>query len=247
MKIMKNMGKGYLSSTFAAIKNVVVVLNFLSLLSGFILIVVGYYLTSTEAEVSLVTSSAIKYRFPHVLISLGGLISLVSFLGCYGAANQKITFLKVYVISLFICIIIQIIIGSVAFAYHQDVDSILDRSWSKAFRDDKQLIADVEQYFRCCGFNSLSDRAVPPCRYYTPCYASMKDSLTYSLQTIGIVGVVLGILELICLLLAAVLIIHIIRIHREEPNERQALLAETRRLDDAIRQTYERRCRLHSS
>jgi hypothetical protein len=44
-----------------------------------------------------------------------------------------------------------------------------------------------------------------------------------------------------------VLIIHIIRIHREEPNERQALLAETRRLDDAIRQTYERRCRLHSS
>ncbi|RGB43694.1 hypothetical protein C1646_737794, partial [Rhizophagus diaphanus] len=94
MKIMKNMVKGYLSSTFAAIKNVVVVLNFLSLLSGFILIVVGYYLTSTEAEVSLVTSSAIKYRFPHVLISLGGLISLVSFLGCYGAANQKITFLK---------------------------------------------------------------------------------------------------------------------------------------------------------
>lgn len=42
---------------------------------------IGYYLTSTEAEVSLVTSSAIKYRFPHVLISLGGLISLVSFLG----------------------------------------------------------------------------------------------------------------------------------------------------------------------
>jgi len=75
----------------------------------------------------------------------------------------------------------------------------------------------------------------------------MKDSLTYSLQTIGVVGVVLGILELICLLLAAVLIIHIIRIHREEPDERQALLAETRRLDYAIRQTYERQCRLHSS
>jgi len=190
-----------------------------------------------------VASSAIKYHFPHVLISLGGLISLVGFLGCYGAANQKIIFLKIYVISLFVCIIFQIIIGCIAFTYHQDVDSILDRSWSKAFRDDKQLIVDVEQYFHCCGFNSLSDRTVPPCRYYTPCYASMKDSLTYSLQTIGVVGVVLGILELLCLLLAAILIIHIIHIHREEPDERQALLAETRRLDDAIRQTYERRCR----
>ncbi|CAG8479966.1 3211_t:CDS:2 [Funneliformis mosseae] len=218
------MGKG--SFTFAAIKNVIVVLNFLSL-------------------VSHVTSSTIEYHFPHVLISLGGLISLVSFLGCYGAANQKITFLKVYVISLFICIIFQIVIGSIAFAYHQEVDSILDKSWSKAFQDDKQLILDVENYFHCCGFNSLSDRVVLPCTYYTPCYESMKFSLTYSLQTIGIVGVVLGLLELICLLLAVVLIIHTIHIHRQEPDERQALLAETRRLDDAIRKTYERRCRYH--
>jgi hypothetical protein len=51
--------------------------------------------------------------------------------------------------------------------------------------------------------------------------------------------------KLLCLLLAAILIIHIIRIHREEPDEQQALLTETRRLDNAIRQTYERRCRLH--
>ena len=47
----------------------------------------------------------------------------------------------------------------------------------KAFRGDKQLIIDVEQYFHCCGFNRLSDRAVPPCKYYTPCYESVKESL----------------------------------------------------------------------
>ena len=54
-----------------------------------------------------------------------------------------------------------------------------------------------------------------------------------------------------CLLLAAISIIHILRIHREEPDEQQALLVETQRIDDVIRQTrqsyqtYERHCRFH--
>ncbi|CAG8570480.1 15340_t:CDS:2 [Acaulospora colombiana] len=227
---------------------------------------VGYYLYGAQSEITHVTSSTLSYNFAYALITIGGFISLVSFLGkikfhtffanpsscsltydewigCYGAADEKIGFLKVYVVLLFLLMVSQIVVGSFAFAYRQDVDYILDKSWSKAFLEEPQLLRDVEDYFQCCGFNSTKDRVVQPCRYYNPCHEMMKDSLRYSLQTIGIVGVVLGAMELLCLLLAVILFIHIMSVHRlEEPEEeRRALLDETRRLDAEIRETYQRR------
>ncbi|RHZ49009.1 hypothetical protein Glove_535g28 [Diversispora epigaea] len=227
-----------LSPTLAAIKRVVVVLNSLSLLAGFILITTGYYLYGVESEVTHVTSSSLRYNFAYALITIGGFISLVSFFGCYGAANEKIGFLQVYVSLLFSLIVSQIVMGSFAFAYRQDADYILDHSWSKAYREEPHLIFNVENYFQCCGFNSINDRVVEPCRYYDPCHEMMKDPLIYSLQTIGIVGVVLGILELLCLLLGITLFFHIIRTHysEEDVEERQALL--TRRGEET-RENYQ--------
>ncbi|CAG8623722.1 11888_t:CDS:2, partial [Diversispora eburnea] len=144
----------------------------------------GYYFYGAESEVTHVTSSSLRYNFAYALITIGGFISLVSFFGCYGAANEKISFLQIYVSLLFSLIVSQI---------------------------EPHLILNVENYFQCCGFNSINDRVVEPCRFYDSCHEMMKDPLIYSLQTIGIVGVVLGILE-------------VLHYSEEGIEERQALL-----------------------
>ncbi|CAG8585786.1 14619_t:CDS:10 [Acaulospora morrowiae] len=212
-------------------------------LAGVILIATGYYLYGAESKVTHITSSTLSYNFAYALITIGGFISLVSFLGCYGAAEEKIGFLRAYLTLLFLLMTSQIVVGSLAFAYRQDADHILDQSWSKAFREEPQLLRDVENYFQCCGFNSIDDRVVQPCRYYNPCHEMLEDSLWYSLLAIGVVGVILGIMELLCLLLAVILLVHIRRNHHcgGLDEERQALLDETRRLDEEIREAYQRR------
>ncbi|CAG8476003.1 13403_t:CDS:2 [Ambispora leptoticha] len=237
------MGKVSLSRTLSVIKSIMVFMNFLSLLAGLILIAVGFYVYSTEEQITYITSSPMRYHLPYAMITLGGLISLVSFLGCFGAANEQPVILTFYFGLLFILVISQIAVGSLAFSYRQDVDSILEKTWSTAFQENPKLIINLEKYLQCCGFDDITDRAVPPnCsrefKFDVPCHDSMRVALMNSLQTIGVVGVVLGIMELTGLLFAAVLFI---RLSETEDEAKQALLAETRLLDQEIDKTYQRR------
>ena len=64
----------------------------------------GSYVISEETRVTGIASTTL----PLCLVGLGGLVTVVSFLGCYGASSHDPKLLKVYFVTLFFCILTQI-------------------------------------------------------------------------------------------------------------------------------------------
>ncbi|KAF9989605.1 Inositol-pentakisphosphate 2-kinase [Mortierella antarctica] len=147
---------------------------------------------------------------PHLVLVLGATISLVSFLGYYGVMNEKRWILWLHGLILLIAIALQITVGAIAFVYRNQGNEVLDKAWDRVFRSDPRVIQDLESIFQCCGFENVLDRAVPvTCaldhHYMTGCRENIQTAFQDSLQAIGVIGAILGGIELVSLLGAAIL------------------------------------------
>ncbi|KAF9959965.1 hypothetical protein BGZ72_008294 [Mortierella alpina] len=114
---------------------------------------------------------------PHLILVLGATISLVSFLGYYGVMNEKRWVLWLHGLILLIAIALQITVGAIAFVYRNQGTEVLDKAWDRVFRSDPRVIQDLESI------------------------TAFQDSL----QAIGVIGAILGGIELVSLLGAAIL------------------------------------------
>ncbi|KAF9112744.1 Leukocyte surface antigen cd53 [Mortierella sp. AM989] len=191
--------------SYGPIQNAIAVLNLLSLLVGMILLCVGTFVYFAPGAV-FVTSTLL----PHLILVLGATISLVSFLGYYGAMNEKRWILWIHGLALLIAIALQITVGAIAFVYRNQGNEVLDKTWERVYRSDPRVIQDLETFFQCCGFEHVLDRPVPmTCaldhHFMTGCRESIHTAFQDSLQAIGVIGAILGGIELVCLLGAAVL------------------------------------------
>ncbi|KAF9911123.1 Tetraspanin [Linnemannia zychae] len=191
--------------SYGPIQNAIAVLNLLSLLVGMILLFVGTFVYFAPGAV-FVTSTLL----PHLILVLGATISLVSFLGYYGVMNEKRWILWVHGLILLVAIALQITVGAVAFVYRNQGNEVLDKAWDRVFHDDPRVILDLESFFQCCGFEHVLDRPVPiTCaidrRYTAGCRENIQTAFQDSLQAIGVIGAILGGIELVSLLGAAVL------------------------------------------
>ncbi|KAF9286636.1 putative tetraspanin-19 [Mortierella alpina] len=193
------------SRSYGPIQNAIAVLNLLSLLVGMILLCVGTFVYFAPGAV-FVTSTLL----PHLVLVLGATISLVSFLGYYGVMNEKRWILWLHGLILLIAIALQITVGAIAFVYRNQGTEVLDKAWDRVFRSDPRVIQDLESFFQCCGFENVLDRAVPvTCpldhHYMTGCRENIQTAFQDSLQAIGVIGAILGGIELVSLLGAAIL------------------------------------------
>ncbi|GJJ69074.1 inositol-pentakisphosphate 2-kinase [Entomortierella parvispora] len=220
----------------------VAVLNLLSLLVGMILLCVGTFVYFAPGAV-FVTSTML----PHLVLVLGATITLVSFLGYYGVMNEKRWILWVHGFTLLIAIALQITVGAFAFAYRNQGGEVLDKAWDRVFRTDPRGIHDLESFFQCCGFEHVFDRAVPATcaldhHYMTGCREHIQTAFQDSLQSIGVIGAILGGIELVSLVGAAILFHRFDkqRYERERAEGETALvraLLEAEQVDRAIDRT----------
>jgi len=100
-------------------------------------------------------------------IALGGIIALVSFLGCCGLCKKSTGMIKLYGICVTVLLVAQIGCGIFAYVKRGDADSILERGMKSALdnydpTDDtrKPLVEawDALQHdLQCCGVNSYTD------------------------------------------------------------------------------------------
>ena len=97
-------------------------------LAGLILIIAGSVIKSGRQDDIGVTESNIG----TVAIVMGLIIGLISFLGCFGAANEKGLLLKSYFALLLIVIIMQIGIGIAAYV-ERDKVSLKKNACKKIF------------------------------------------------------------------------------------------------------------------
>ncbi|KAG0239198.1 Tetraspanin family-domain-containing protein [Mortierella sp. GBAus27b] len=234
--------------SYGPIQNAIAVLNLLSLLVGMILLCVGTFIYFAPGAI-FVSSTTL----PHLVLVLGAIISLVSFLGYYGTLNEKRWVLWLHVFLLLVIVALQITVGSIAFAYRNKGSEVLDNAWGRVFESDHRAILDLENFFQCCGFEHVLDRAVPvtcalELRFITGCRENILTAFQDSLQAIGVIGAILGGIELVSLLGAAILF-HRFDKHRQEQDRRdgeasliRALLEAdnvNRRIDEARRRREE--------
>ncbi|KAF9432085.1 Inositol-pentakisphosphate 2-kinase [Entomortierella beljakovae] len=187
---------------------------------------------------------------PHLILVLGASISLVSFLGYYGVMNEKRWVLWIHVLILLIAVALQITVGAIAFAYRNQGNEVLDRAWERVFKSEPRVIMDLESFFQCCGFEHVLDRPVPmtcaiDTHYMTGCRENIQTAFQDSLQAIGVIGAILGGIELVSLL-GAVILFHRFEDHNYQRNGEENLvqaLLESQAINHQIDEARRRRNR----
>ena len=131
--------------SFTFIKNLLLAINFLSMMAGIILMAGGAYIVSNKVSDIVGLSGGIA----AASIIIGILVTIISFLGCFGAANEKGILLKTYFIVLCVVIILEIAVGAAAYAQRDNIPYILENSWKSTYAADSGSIVKIQ--------NSVSD------------------------------------------------------------------------------------------
>ncbi|KAJ3289106.1 Leukocyte surface antigen cd53 [Rhizoclosmatium sp. JEL0117] len=205
------------SGGFTLVKNLLLLINFLSLLAGVILIGGGAYIQVNAGSDDLIDLSG---STAAAAIGIGVLVTAVSLFGIFGAANEKGMLLKTYFALLLILVIFELGVGIAAYVKSDAVEGLLEQAWINSYssKNPQSLnnLQHVERGFKCCGFRNVTQYAVPDnCAspqsfgYQVPCLNSVKSALQGSLSTIGGTGVALGVIELIGLVFSVLLFVKI--------------------------------------
>ncbi|KAI9178794.1 hypothetical protein H9P43_005456 [Blastocladiella emersonii ATCC 22665] len=211
----------------------------LTALTGLVLIVLGVYTLSD-------TTSVLGQRSLSVLmLVVGSLVFLVSFLGTFGVVTESRTTLYAFLIGLIALVAVQIVLGVVALANQGAVDSLLDDAWQNAYDHHPRVIRDLQEERGCCGFRYTTDRAVPKTTpdaclksvefgYQVSCYRTLVGGYRRLQNVIGTSSIILAGIQLVAVFLTYLLIHNITPKHDDgSAAERQRLLSP----DTSIRGT----------
>ncbi|KAI8895059.1 Tetraspanin family-domain-containing protein [Globomyces pollinis-pini] len=218
------------AGSFVFVKNLLLCINFLSMLAGIIMIAGGGYIVSNNTNDIVGLSSGIA----AASIAIGLIVSVVSFLGCFGAANEKGMLLKTYFFFLIILIILEVSVGIAAYAQRDNIDPVLEAAWiEEASNPNNSQLIRIENLFQCCGYKDSNHYAVPSnCAALYPFYVSgcrkeMTSFFASSLSTIGGAGLVIGMIEIIGLIFSIIMFKKI----AQKENAQSSLLNEAWRVN----------------
>lgn len=100
------------------VKNILLLVTFLSLLAGLILVGGGAFQQSAASQSNVIDLTG---SLSIAAIVIGIFIALISFIGCFGAANERGFLLKTFFGMLLILIILEVSIGAAAYAKQGEV------------------------------------------------------------------------------------------------------------------------------
>ncbi|KAM4548014.1 tetraspanin-33 [Odontesthes bonariensis] len=98
-----------------------------------------------------------------LLITVGSVMFLITFLGCYGALRNTICLLKMFLAILAAIFLLQIAAGIVGYVFTDTVMERTEKLMMKAivhYREDRDLenaIDFIQKKFHCCGIESYKD------------------------------------------------------------------------------------------
>ncbi|XP_056878132.1 tetraspanin-15 [Takifugu flavidus] len=133
------------------------------LIGGFIL-AVGIY-----AEVERQRYKTLEGMFlapAIILILLGVVMFIVSFIGVLASLRDNLTLLKVFMYTLAVCLILELLGGVVALLFRNQTVELLNKNIRKGivnYYDDldfKNIMDFVQQKFKCCGGQEYKDWSV---------------------------------------------------------------------------------------
>ena len=123
------------------------------LLCGIGMLGTGVYSLSLSHQMSFIATG-----IPTMILLLSIATMTIAFIGIYSNVMDIPSTIPTTFVVFFIVILIQIVLGSYTLARKSGVELDVSAFWGLQKPED--LIV-IEQSFQCCGFSSITDRAVP--------------------------------------------------------------------------------------
>jgi len=181
---------------------------------GIVLIALGGYSLHELKDLSGIEDISI----PAGLIVLGVFILILTIVGCVVAYKEKLVGLIFYTIVILILLICLIGVGGGAFAYRKNTYAPLQVAWENAGDAQRNF---VQTKFVCCGWTNIDNNNTRTylgsnCNNATvlinpPCDTILTSYVQSNLYIAGVAGVVIGVIEFVCMLFSLFLIIRLCR------------------------------------
>ncbi|KAI9219647.1 Tetraspanin family-domain-containing protein [Blastocladiella britannica] len=182
--------------------------------SGILLIVLGILALGDSA------TTLGQRTIPTMMMILGALVFLISFLGVFGTISQSKGLLYGFMVGLCLLVIMQLVVGIISLVNNSAVDSLLDAAWQKAYDTHPRVIRDVQEERGCCGFRYATDRAIPKTSpdaclrsiefgYQVSCYRSLVKSYRHAQNLVGISSLIFSGIQILAIFMTYSLIHHL--------------------------------------
>lgn len=150
----------------SVIKYLMFFFNFLFWLSGLALIIVGAIIRDKYGDYFSYADG--KFANAAVfLIIVGVIVFVIGFLGCCGAIKENYCMVTTFAVLLGIIFLLEIVAGSLGFAYKSKVEDKATDALDRAVKDyqnkdqpgAKKIMDWAQQRFECCGSSNASNYA----------------------------------------------------------------------------------------
>lgn len=139
-------------------------LNVLFWLAAILILGVGVYMM-VDKDVDYQSLSDLSFDPAVLFVILGGLLFLITFLGCLGALRENTCMLCCYAIIVGVLLLIEVACGALGFIFREKVEENIRKKLNDAInlyrepdKPDLQLIIEtVQTEFKCCGITSHED------------------------------------------------------------------------------------------
>ncbi|VEN36055.1 unnamed protein product [Callosobruchus maculatus] len=191
---------------FTCSKNALIALNVLYIVVANILIGVAVY----GRAASLVTNLPIVGG----ILACGIILILISVLGLLGAVKHHQVMLFFYMVILFLLFLIQFSVACACLGVNKEQQAQLaEQGWIHV---DNDTLSQVQDNFRCCGFDEKVDKEIHPPICETqrccippntencqcpPCMEKLQNTINYAFKLCGWIGLFFSFTEFMGVLL----------------------------------------------
>jgi len=140
-------------------KYLVFIFNLLFFLAGIALIVIGSLAITDDKDVydKIVPNVPDVQGVAIVFLSVGGIITVISFFGCCGAMKESALMLNTFAILLILVVLCQIGGAIAAFVLRSNIKDSLTKSLSTYTTSTGGDWGDLQNTLKCCGVNGPAD------------------------------------------------------------------------------------------
>lgn len=207
--------------------------NFLFLVMGIALIVVGAYLQVARSSYVELMNSDEFFTATALLISAGIIVVVVCLFGYMGVWMRSQCIMLIYLLCVLVILGLAIAGGIIAYVFHDQIETELQAKLLEGLKDKNKRDEwdDIQNKERCCGVMNYTDwyglidpdnkDTVPnsccdgpycgsqgySVAYNTGCYQKGKDWIKDNFYALGAAGIALGILQIILVVSALALLI----------------------------------------
>ncbi|XP_029429274.1 leukocyte surface antigen CD53 [Rhinatrema bivittatum] len=150
--------------------------------------------------------------FGNILIVIGSVIMVVSFLGCMGAIKENKCLLMSFFSLLLIILLAEVILAVLLFVYEAKLDEYIEQQLQSSLQEhirknmtDMSIWDKIQEKLKCCGVRNATDwgQSVPQsCQessqnFKTGCYVKVKDWFESNFIHVGITTISVSVIQVL--------------------------------------------------